>query len=251
MQTVDLAIHSHISKLPQQLNDFLHTEFRQNHVVKLNTLLPADLGEEMGQQSKKLIDHSAKRRDMDIAITGGTPRAYLSVDRDTIRKDNGIITHFFQSEVIRKYLSTIAGEDMFRVPYAPEEYIVNSQQKSGDTHGWHFDDYTYALIWVAEAPSLFDGGRVELIADTVWDKEAPKEQIENLLKTREIRSLYVQPGTCYLMRARYCLHRVAPLLGKTRRTVIVFTYASQSDLNDTSISHETMEQIYSPELQVA
>jgi hypothetical protein len=33
-------------------------------------------------------------------------------------------------------------------------------------------------------------------------------------------------------------------LNNATRTVIVFTFASQADLDDQTISHETMEQIY-------
>jgi hypothetical protein len=40
-------------------------------------------------------------------------------------------------------------------------------------------------------------------------------------------------------------------MADTRRTVIVFTYASDIDLTDPNISHETMEQIYAEELQAA
>jgi hypothetical protein len=46
------------------------------------------------------------------------------------------------------------------------------------------------------------------------------------------------------MKARYVLHRVAPLLNDATRPVIVFTFASRDDLDDKTISDETMEQIY-------
>jgi len=248
MNNFDQAIQSHLAQLPTQLTALLRDEFRQSHLVKLDHLLPSDLAQELKNQSSTLLGQSAKRRSLEIALTGGTPRSYLSVGRDEIRKDNGAITSFFESETVLKYLSIIADEPLHRVPYEPEEYIINSQQKSGDTHGWHFDDYTFALIWVADAPGFFEGGRVEYVNFTEWDKEAPREQLEHLLQNREVRSVYVPSGSCYLMRARTSLHRVAPLLGDTRRTVIVFTYASEADLNDSSISHETMEQIYNEEL---
>ena len=249
MNDFDRMVSKHLRALPDQLTSLLTSQFKSENVVQLDHLLPPTLGEQLGEQALGLLETgTAKRRDVKLAITGDTPRAYHSVGRDDIRKQDGVITRFFESEVVRGYLSSVAGEPLHKVPYAPEEYIVNSQQLSGDTHGWHWDDYTFALIWVVEAPHCMDGGRVEYIVDTEWDKDQPKECLDQLVAEREIRSRYVPAGSCYLMRANTTLHRVAPLNGNSRRTVIVFTYASQSDLTDTSISHETMEEIYRPEI---
>lgn len=251
MNLFDQKVHAHLAATPRQLTSMLTERFRQDAVVQLEDLLPTELVGALRDQALRLLGHAGQRRDLELAATGGTPRNYLSVGRDIIHAERGAITRFFESDIIRAYLSEIAGEPLHRVPYAPEEYIVNSQHRSGDTHGWHWDDYTFALIWVVEAPGWADGGRVEFMADTVWDKDRPREQLEQLLTTRELRSRYVRSGTCYLMRANTTLHRVAPLSGKSRRTVIVFTYASQADLTDSSISHETMEQIYAAELVAA
>lgn len=248
MNDFDTQVSAHLATVPRQLTDLLTVRFREDCIVQIEEILPPALVEELHAQALRLLEDSAQRRDLEMAVTGGTPRAYLSVGRDAIHKDQGPITKFFQSEVIRTYLSQIAGETLHRVPYEPEEYIVNSQNQAGDTHGWHWDDYTFALIWMVEAPDCWDGGRVEFMKDTVWDKDRPREQLEELLTQREVQSRYIRSGTCYLMRANTTLHRVAPLTGNSRRTVIVFTYASDADLKDESISHETMEEIYSAEI---
>ena len=251
MNRFDRRVSEHLSALPKQLTDLLAEKFRTDTVVQLEHLLPADLVDDLHDQALSLLSESARRRDLEIAATGGTPRAYLSVGRDAIFEDKGSITSFFESEVLRDYLSAIAGEPLHKVPYLQEEYIINSQAQSGDTHGWHWDDYTFALIWMVEAPDCMHGGHVEYMSRTRWDKENPRECLESLISSREIRSRYVRSGTCYLMRANTTLHRVAPLTHETRRTVIVFTYASEADLTDSSISHETMEEIYSAELEAA
>lgn len=251
MNSFEYKVAAHLSAIPNQLTQFLADQFRKETIVQIEHLLPAELSVRMQDQALRLISHSANRRDLEMAATGNTPRAYRSVGRDSIRQENGPITHFFESGAIRDYVAQIAGEPLHKVPYQPEEYIINSQEKSGDTHGWHWDDYTFALIWVVEAPHCMAGGRVEFIPDTEWDKEKPRECLEKLVESREIHSRYIKGGTCYLMRANTTLHRVAPLIGDTRRTVIVFTYASTADLADQTISHETMEQIYAPEMSVA
>ena len=251
MELFEQFVETHLASIPRQLTTILADQFENNHVVQLEHLLPVEAQIQLHEQAERLLEQSATRRDLEMAATGGTPRAYKSVGRDTIHADDGPITWFFESEAIRKYLSTIAGETLHRVPYQPEEYIINSQYRAGDTHGWHWDDYTFALIWVVEAPDCMDGGRVEFIPNTVWDKDQPRECLEQFVAGKEIRSRHIKSGTCYLMRANTTLHRVAPLLGGSRRVVIVFTFASEADLTDSTISHETMELIYAQEAAAA
>ena len=237
-------IDSHLRELASDVTLDLRDKFERNQVVKLCQLVPPNIVSQVQSEARALLAKHGKRRELTLKATGGTPRSYTSVDRDHIHQHNGSIRSFFESEAVREYLAEIVGEPVFRVPYAPEEYIINSQNQSGDTHGWHFDDYTYALIWVVDAPGPFDGGRVEFVNFTEWDKAAPREQLISLLSERTVQSLYMPAGSCYIMKARYALHRVAPILNDALRTVIVFTFASQADLDDQTISHETMEQIY-------
>lgn len=244
----DQRLEEHNSSLSPQLQKMLKEQFKEEGVVQIEHLVPPDLAGEMHGQAKRLLNKNAKRRDLNLASTGNTPRHYRSVGRDVVRSDNGIITAFFESEVIRRYLSGIADENLNQVPYEPEEYIINSQEKLGDTHGWHWDDYAFALIWMVDAPHPLAGGRIEYVNNTAWDKLNPEKCVVDILSSRKVESIYVNSGTCYLMRANTTLHRVAPLTEETQRTVIVFTYASASDMADTSISHETMEAIYSPEI---
>ncbi len=251
METVEQCIREHLSSQPNQLTKFLSEEFCKSDIAVIEELLPLHLKDALHHEANELLEASARRRDLMLDATGGTPRAYASVDRDTIFKTGNIIKTVFESEAVRQYLSRIAGETLHKVPYQAEEYIINSQEKSGDTHGWHWDDYTFALIWVVQAPDHLNGGRVEYVAATEWDKKNPRKALCDVLASREVRSRYINSGSCYLMRANTTLHRVAPLMGNTRRTVIVFTYASEADLTDPNISHETMEQIYADELQAA
>ncbi|PTW60587.1 hypothetical protein C8N35_104212 [Breoghania corrubedonensis] len=251
MKNFETALNEHIALIPAQLTELLAERFRAESIVAMKHLVPMGIANILHEQALRVLAASAARREMELAVTGGTPRAYHSVGRDTIAAQRGPVTDFFESDALRAYLSRIAGEKLFKVPYAPEEYIINSQQRPGDTHGWHWDDYTFALIWMVEAPTPWEGGRVEYVPDTSWDKADPKGCLERTLKTREVRSRYFEAGTCYLMRANTTLHRVAPINCGTRRTVIVFTYASEADLCDPNISHETMEAIYAPEVEAA
>lgn len=247
MATMNELVEQHLAEMPTQLNQLLQAVYLQDHVVQMDHLLPASLRDEMFTEALLLRENHAVRRDLELEVTGGTPRNYECVGRDAIKAAGQIIPDFFQSPAIRSYLTEICGEKVHCVPYQPEEYIINSQNRPADTHGWHFDDYAFALIWIVEEPGPLNGGRIEYIPHTKWDKETPKHQLEELLSRRAVNSIYIPEGSCYLMRAQTTLHRVTPILNNATRTVIVFSYASTSDLTDKSITHDTVEQIYTEE----
>jgi hypothetical protein len=216
--------------------------------IAVMEILPSQARQEIKKEALSLLDSESLRRELVMKSTGNTPRSYDSVSRDTIKAKGNLIPSFFESPAVLSFLSLVAGEKLHPVPYEPEEYIINRQHKPNDTHGWHWDDYIYALVWVVESPDPFLGGRVEIIPNNEWDKKDTHNQMRTILAHRKVSSYYVREGCCYLLKARYVLHRVAPLTGKTNRTVIVFSYASEKDLIDPKISHETMEAIYSPEI---
>lgn len=241
-----IKIEKYFDSVSEGITMMLAKNFAKDHIVVMD-LLPSELKCKMQQEALAVLDSESRRRDLVMESAGGTPRAYASVGRDAIRKNCRVIPSFFNSPAVLNFLSQVAGEQLYRVPYKPEEYIVNSQCEPRDTHGWHWDDYAYALVWAIESPNPLMGGRVEYIPNTEWDKTATREQMECILATGEVVGIHVPEGHCYLLKARYALHRVAPLTGKTRRTVVVFTYANRNDMNDPNISHETMEAIYAEE----
>lgn len=251
MSNVNHVIEYHLRHQPKQLLGLIKQDFQRNHIAVMNDLTSRELKKAMGEEALHLLSEESKRRELIIRQTGDTPRAYSSVGRDDIQHFNGIIPAFYHSESVLSFLADVADEELYPVPYAPEEYIINSQDRIGDTHGWHWDDYTYAFVWIVEAPDPLFGGRLEFIPRTTWDKSAPKSALRHILETREVHSRHLVAGSCYLLKANTTLHRIAPLSNASRRTVIVFTYASKADLSDESISHDTMESIYAPELEAA
>jgi len=244
---VDVENHLNLEKVTKSIGE-LKRSLESDGLVQLDNILPSNIKINLHSQAKRLIETEAQRRNLKLDATGGTRRSYVSVGRDTIKKDKGVITDFFNNPAIRDYLTKIAGKRLLPVPYKPEEYIINSQQKAGDTHGWHFDNYSFALIWIVEAPEALSGGRLEYINGVKWDKNSPRKQLIELLTSKVVKSKFIPSGSCYLMRTREVLHRVAPLTNDSKRTVIIFTYASDDDISDSSISHETMEEIYAPEI---
>ncbi|MDE8557413.1 hypothetical protein CRM79_17495 [Pantoea agglomerans] len=244
MEQIETQISQHINGLPESLINYFKNDYEDDLMVVIEDLLPLDLQKKMEDEARSLLERNALRREVIIKQSGNTPRAYDSVGRNAIREEGKYIPAFFDSPSVLKFLSRITGEELYRVPYEPEEFIINSQNRSGDTHGWHWDDYSYALVWVIDEPDVLSGARVEFIPRIPWKKENTREWIKKTLAEYPVISRHVARGQCYLLRARDALHRIAPLTQESRRTVIVFTYANELDFNDASLTHDSMEEIY-------
>ncbi|MBD8499640.1 hypothetical protein [Paenibacillus arenosi] len=245
----DADVIQHLNSLPDTLNEQLRHDFSTNDVVVFEAMLPEALRIKMEDEALSILHHYGVRRDLVIKETGNTPRNFNSVGRDAIAEHGQYIPAFFASEPIKQYLASINNnQTVLPVPYQPEEYIINSQQATGDTHGWHWDDYTFALIWIVEAPRPEEGALIEYIPHTEWDQTDKKNCVQKILDTHTVNSKYIPQGRCYFMKANTTLHRISPLVGSSRRTVIVFTYATEEDMTK-DISHETMEQIWAKEIK--
>lgn len=220
-------------------------EMGNHHCVNLGVdFLPQALRDALRNEANTLLDQVSERRELTIESTGRTPRRYRSVGRDAVAEHGVFTPGLFHAEALHEALSAIAGETIHRVPYAPEEFIINNQMSSGDTHGWHWDDYSYALIHVVEAPNPMVGGRVEFIANVPWNKDDSEQCVRDALENRVVKSLHVNTGETYFMKSNTTMHRISPLLGETNRIAIILSFASDEDLVDPTIEHTTMESIY-------
>lgn len=246
-QQFDLIVQNHLDSLPKEYVQQLRNEFITNHVVVMDSLLPDILKTALAAEARYLLAEHGKRRDLVIKQTGNTPRNFNSVARDPIAQNGKLIPAFFESHVIKNFLTTLNNDETVHpIPYEPEEFIINSQQATGDTHGWHWDDYAFALIWIVEAPQPEYGGLLEYVPRVDWDKTDLKNCVQKVLDTHPVNKMSFAADTCYFLKSNTTLHRISPLTGGSRRTVIVFSYASDDDLKS-PISHETMEQLFANE----
>lgn len=227
------------------------TLFRQSDMIILpNDFFTEDIKHQLDCEARVLLQESAEMRDLEMKATANTPRKYRSVGRDAIHARNGVVRKVFENNELLEALSTLAGEPVFRVPYEPEEYIINNQGSTGNTHGWHWDDYAFAMIHVVEAPDPMFGGRVEMIKKIQWDKEDAGTCIREALGGNVVLGMHVSAGQTYFMRTNTTLHRISPLTGPTNRIAIIMSFASETDLHDGHIGHETMEAIYPTDTKV-
>jgi len=204
--------------------------------AKVSFLAPPSVKEAVAAEVRGVIEAAGVRRDLEVEQTDNSPRRMRNVGQADIVEFSTLIPRVYAAEPLLQAMSAVAGEPVHPCPWEPEQYVVTCLEKDGDTHGWHWDDYTFALVWVVETPPISDGGFVQCVPGTRWDKQRP--EVNRHLVSRPIYSLELFPGDIYLMKTNTTMHRVYPVKSGQRK-IINMSFASTSDLSQT-VDHQTM-----------
>lgn len=237
------AFDAYLEGMAGERMDELRREYAPDGCIELEDFAPPAVWAGVAEEVEQLLLTAAQRRDLTVASTGNSPRRYDAISRDAIVEGATLIPSLYNSPTLLRWLAEITGEEeIIHVPHEPEEILITRMAEPGDSHGWHWDDYPFAMIWLIDAPPAEDGATVEFIPHTTWDKENPR--IEEHLAEHEIQRRNPKTGSIYLLRADTALHRVAPLTREGAvRTVLVLSFATPRDL-EREVSHESMEDVY-------
>lgn len=219
----------------------LTQEFQSKHYVKIPHLLPPLIRLAIRGEVIHLLNEFSVRRDLSIAQTCYTPRLMSNVRQSCINQAGMVIPLVYHSNSLISLIARVVGEEVFFCPYEEEKFVINHLARKGDTHGWHWDDYSYTLVLFVESPPSELGGELEFIPNTVWNKSTPS--ITHYLSQGEVQGRNHDTGDVYIIKANTSLHRVVPLKGNADRIVISMAFASKEDL-ESNITHETMEEMY-------
>ncbi|MEQ1500770.1 MAG: adenosylmethionine decarboxylase [Myxococcota bacterium] len=200
---------------------------RTHGVVDVTGIVSDDTFARVRAEVLRLLDAHAERRDLHLATTGNTPR-YLSVVRSENIGTSPLIRELYASPALTGPLEAITGEPLCPCPKEDEEFLITKHHCRGDTHGWHWGDYRYALIWIVEAPPLAAGGLLQCVPFTRWDKRDPR--ILDKFTEGPISTYYFRTGQIYLLRTDTTLHRTVPLTEDTTRIILNMTWGSAEDL---------------------
>lgn len=241
MAQVSADVAQHYKKLtPDFIWERRHALLREGY-VKLTPLLPPHVMAALQADVRSIVDQAARRIDITVAQTGNTPRKMSTVNFSDINEYGEFVAHLYALKPMREFLDRIAGHEVRDCEYAPERMTITKQEKPGDTHGWHWGDYQYALIFIVDAPSVDAGGMLQCVPHTTWNKKDP--QINRFLCDNAIRRYHHSTGDIYFFRTDTTLHRTSPLERECLRIILNFTFAGPDDLAKER-SHETMEAIY-------
>lgn len=217
---------------PEAVAD-LADRFHRDGFVKFSSgrLVPDEVTEAVRAEAGRLIQAHKERRDLVLSTTGGTPRRMSVVKSEEIEASE-LIRTLSCSKVLLNFLTGIAREEIVPEVSDDERYLITHQEFSADTHGWHWGDYSFALIWALTMPPLSCGGMLQCIPHTHWDKSDPR--INEILCARKIDTHGLASGDIYLLRTDTTLHRTVPLTRDGAvRTILNMTWASRRDLQRT------------------
>lgn len=240
ISNLDEVIRTHLADQIEERFVLSRKFFEQTGFGLSSYLLPDSVKKLLTDEIIDLVETCSMRRDMQLAETSNTHRKMRNVTAAKICERDGWIKAVYESPAFREALSWVAGEPVLICPYLPEQYIITRLESTGDTHGWHWDDYSFGVIFVVECPPLNSGGFVQTVSGTLWDKKNPQvflKMIDNPIRSHELK-----PGDIYLLRTDTTLHQVHPILNG-RRTIVNMAYAANRDM-DKRISHETMEELF-------
>lgn len=221
--------------------DSLGSQLSQHGVVHLSKFLPRLLKQELTHEADELLSSHGKRVDALVPSTGNTPRKYISVSRNNVFEHAPLISRLYSGSELIQFLEKLTRNAVIRCPYEAEQIVVNKMNEDGDTHGWHWDDYTYSLVLVLNATELHSGAQVEYVDGTSWDKASP--QVQQYLSTNVVQTLELSSGSAYVLLGKRVMHRVSPLQGEDTRKIICFTYATEKE-RFSEVEHGSMEGIY-------
>lgn len=240
--SVDDQIHRHLAtQVDSEQYWMSRKSFYETGFAMVSYLLPDQVRARLDAEILSLIEGRSVRRDLTFAETSNSPRRMRNVTAADIRQHNGVVRRLYESPALLGALSAAAGEPVLPCPYEPEQYVITHLERPGDTHGWHWDDYSFGVIYVVEVPPTDLGGFVQTVPNTSWNKAKPR--VFQHLVDNPILSHALRPGDMYLLRTDTTLHRVHPVEPGGRRTIVNMAFAAERDLRK-QISHETMEDLF-------
>lgn len=218
--------------------------FHAYSIVDVSELLAPELHTAMKAEAETLLGQYGRRRDFRMGATDHTPRRMANVEQKFIAANDGTILNLYDSPRLQEMVAAIVRAPIHPCPYEPEWMVITLLDQEGDTHGWHWDDYSLALVWILDAPDLDAGGILQCVPNTFWDKDHP--DVLRFFLNNTIHSYHFRAGQAYLMQTSRTMHRVYPLLrGGQKRLIVNYAFATTEDLQS-DISHETVEALWEP-----
>jgi hypothetical protein len=198
--------------------------------------------QEIRTECHTLLELHGIERNFLMKQTANTPRRMANVKQADIAQNGAIIPTLYSSSILKELFEKIADCKFQRCPYTPEEFIINALFKSGNTHGWHWDDYKYGIVIAVDVPEKGKGGYVQVVPNSRWNRQRPS--VEDVLFESVIHSFRLEAGDAYIIRTDTSMHRVSEVDEEAKRIVVNMVWAA-SDEVDRVVDHSTMEELFS------
>lgn len=237
MEPITDNIDTHLNHQFTELDtDTLSDHFRRNGFVKIPNIVSSELKRKIHDEVYLLLESHSERRDIKLETTGNTPRNLSVVHSQMVSQFGHLIRACSENKSLIKFLSKIAGEKLLLDVISDEKFVITKQEYQGDTHGWHWGDYAFALIWLVKVPHVEAGGMLQCIPHTHWNKKNPS--INQYLCNNPIQTYSFEEGDIYLLRADTTLHRTVPLSEDVTRIMLNMTWACKADIAKNSLTED-------------
>lgn len=141
--------------------------------------------------------------------------------------DDSVLRAIFNWPSFAPFIQEVLDEENF-FPYAdPLADVVVNLAEEGNGFPWHFDTNNYTVTLAIQ--NAESGGEFEYSPMVRSLTEENYSQVERVLDgdQKMINTIRLEPGDLQIFKGRYSLHRVAPLRGKRKRYVAIFSYVSE------------------------
>src|SRR3546814_598280 len=176
---------------------------------------------------ERLLHQFGERRDMQLKSTDFTSRKMTMVEGPNIGSNSPLTWALYNSPTLNRILRAIAREEVLPCPDISEELFMARQERKGATHGLHWGDYSFALIWILQAPPIEVGGLLQCVPHTAWNKEKPR--VNEYLCRYPVDTYYFSSGDVYFLRTDTTLHGTVPLREDATRVMFNMTYAGRAN----------------------
>ena len=131
----------------------------------------------------------------------------------------------------RSFLCAVLGIDQI-YPYADSLSSINVHfAAEGMELGWHFDNSSFAVTMLLQAPEA--GGVFEYspAARDSASGDQSFDRVAQILDGRtQVHTLEFEPGDLVMFRGRDAMHRVTPTIGSITRMLVVFAFNDEPDI---------------------
>ena len=172
----------------------------------------------LGEGQDLPTDHPVKRKGR---------RRLAQVAADLIPEEF-LLSRLYHSREMLDFLGSVLGVPVYR-NLDPYQSLNVSVMDEGGCQQWHFDGGNMVTTLLLQEPE--DGGVFEYAPAIRSDDDENFAAVEAVLDGRSdrVRQNRLRAGTLSLFRGHYSLHRVTPVIGKTRRLQAILGYSTQAD----------------------
>jgi L-lysine 4-chlorinase len=215
--------------------------FLKQGFVRMNGFIPTSVIDAVREDAIRIADKYSTHWKTNLSTTGYTPRDMDVVMSEDISKNSELISTIYRLPSLRNVLNHVSHAKVYDMPEVNEELFLSRHHKAGNTHGWHWGDYSYALVWVLVAPPIDAGGSLQCVPHTRWDKE-DRNVVNKYLEENKISTFHFKSGDLYYLKADTTMHRTIPLTQDKLRVMLNMSWAGYLNANKTMNGIEWWQQ---------